>query len=142
MRVRDATIDDCEWLARAAKVVADEGRWLLIESDIQLTELSGRFRRAIEDENQLLSLGMWILPQWRGRGGGRQLLEAALDARPGHVHKLELEVFPDNPAAIGLYGSMGFEEEGLRRGHYRRLDGSLRSALLTARLFEAEDSLG
>jgi ribosomal protein S18 acetylase RimI-like enzyme len=164
MRVRDATVEDCEPLARAGKVVADEGRWLVMESDTSVAELAGRFRRAIEDEGHLLfvledgsepvgalgmhatrakgvlSLGMWILPQWRGHGGGRQLLRAALEARPAYVHKLELEVFPDNAAAIDLYRSMGFEEEGLRRNHYRRLDGSLRSALLMARLFETEDS--
>jgi RimJ/RimL family protein N-acetyltransferase len=83
----------------------------------------------------VLSLGMWVLPEWRGRGGGRMLIEAALEARPTDVHKIELEVFPDNEAAIGLYRSTGFEEEGLRRDHYRRLDGSLRSALVMARLF-------
>ncbi len=64
------------------------------------------------------------------------LLEAALAVRPADLHKIELEVFPDNAAAIGLYRSFGFEEEGLRRAHYRRLDGSLRSVLLMARLFE------
>jgi putative acetyltransferase len=84
----------------------------------------------------VLSLGMWLLPQWRGRGGGRMLMEAALEARPPHVHKIELEVFPDNEAAIALYRSLGFEQEGVRRDHYRRLDGSLRSALLMARLFD------
>ena len=76
----------------------------------------------------VFSLGMWVLPEWRGQGGGRSLMEAALDARPATVHKVELEVFPDNEAAIGLYRSMEFEEEGLRRDHYRREDGSLRSA--------------
>ncbi len=63
------------------------------------------------------------------------LAEAALASRPADVHKIELEVFPDNEAAIGLYRSLGFEEEGLRRDHYRREDGSLRSALIMARLF-------
>ena len=63
------------------------------------------------------------------------LIEAALEARPPDAHKIELEVFPDNEAAIELYRSLGFEQEGLRRDHYRREDGSLRSALLMARLF-------
>ena len=52
------------------------------------------------------------------------LIEAALEALPADVHKVELEVFPDNAAAIGLYRSLGFEQEGLRRDHYRREDGS------------------
>jgi putative acetyltransferase len=78
---------------------------------------------------------MWVLPGRRGRGGGRMLMEAALAAVPADAHKVELEVFPDNEVAIGLYRSFGFAEEGLRRDHYRREDGSLHSALLMARLF-------
>lgn len=143
------------------KVVADEGRWLATESMATLEELEERFRGALEagEDNILfvlqedgelvgalgmhptrakgvLSLGMWLLPKWRGRGGGQMLMEAALEARPPHVHKIELEVFPDNEAAIALYRSLGFEQEGVLRDHYRRLDGSLRSALLMARLFD------
>ncbi len=83
----------------------------------------------------VLALGMWVLPEWRGRGGGRLLAEAALESRPADVHKIELDVFTDNEAAIALYRSLGFEQEGLRRDHYRREDGSLRSALVMARLF-------
>ena len=50
------------------------------------------------------------------------------------MHKLELEVWPDNGPAISLYTRYGFEVEGLRRSHYRRRDGSLRSSLIMARL--------
>ena len=50
------------------------------------------------------------------------------------IHKLELEVWPDNGPAISLYARYGFEVEGLRRSHYRRRDGSLRSSLIMARL--------
>lgn len=142
------------------KVVVDEGRWLATDSPAPVEELESRFHFAVvndahtlfvleaDDEpvgalglnptaaRGVLSLGTWILPQWRGRGGGRMLMDAALDARPPSVHKIELEVFPDNAAAIGLYRKMGFEEEGLRRDHYRRSDDSLRSALVMARLFK------
>ncbi|HEX2163218.1 MAG TPA: N-acetyltransferase, partial [Thermoanaerobaculia bacterium] len=83
----------------------------------------------------VVAIGMWVLPSHRRRGGGRMLMEAALASRPEEVHKIELEVFPENEAAIALYRRMGFEEEGLRREHYRRRDGSLRSALIMARLF-------
>ena len=89
-------------------------------------------------ERGVLSLGMWILPTARGQGGGRLLMEAALRARPATIHRLELEVFPDNEAAIALYRSMGFEDEGIRRDHYRRQDGTLRSSLMMACLFPGD----
>ncbi len=163
MKVRAATTADCESIAKAMKIVVDEGRWLATESSTPTEELALRYRRALEGDQPRVfvlqegselvgclgihptqakgvsSLGMWILPQWRGRGGGRSLIEAALEARPAAVHKIELEVFPDNVAAIALYRSLGFEQEGLRRDHYRRLDGSLRSALIMARLFAISD---
>lgn len=158
MIVRRAQPEDADALAEGMKAVADEGRWLATTSSVSQRELTERFRRgleqghvvfALEDEGRLvgclgmhptsaagvLSLGMWILAAWRGRGGGRQLVDAAIEqASSSGLHKLELEVFPDNSAAIALYASAGFEVEGLRRSHYRRPDGSLRSALLMARL--------
>jgi putative acetyltransferase len=159
MEARPARSEDCAAIARGMKAVVDEGRWLATEPSTPVEDLEERFRAAVEWDGHLLfvleeggepvgsiglhpsqvegvlSLGMWILPRWRGRGGGRLLIEAALAALPADVHKVELEVFPDNAAAIGLYRSLGFEQEGLRRDHYRREDGSLRSVLLMARLF-------
>jgi RimJ/RimL family protein N-acetyltransferase len=143
-------------------VVVEEGRWLATEPPTGIDDLAEKFRASVEWDDHflfvleegaeligslglhptqtegVLSLGMWILPEWRGRGGGRMLMEAALAALPAEAHKIELEVFPDNEAAIGLYRSLGFEQEGLRRDHYRRRDGSLRSALIMARLFSRE----
>jgi RimJ/RimL family protein N-acetyltransferase len=82
----------------------------------------------------VLSLGMAIVPAARGRGGGRALLDAAVEhAQASEAHKLDLEVWVDNARAIALYASAGFEVEGLRRDHYRRGDGRLRSTLLMAR---------
>lgn len=139
--------------------VVEEGRWLATEESTPVEELEQRFRASVEwdgfflfvleedgepigslglrpaEAEGVLSLGMWILPPWRGRGGGRMLVEAALAARPPFVHKIELEVFPENEAAVALYRSFGFEQEGLLRDHYRREDGSLRSALIMGRLF-------
>ncbi len=89
----------------------------------------------------VFSFGMAILPEGRGRRGGRMLLDRIVEhARSLGAHKLELEVWPDNGRAIALYARAGFEVEGLRRRHYRRRDGSLRSSLIMARLLgEGED---
>ncbi len=82
----------------------------------------------------VLSLGMAILSEARGRGGGRVLMQAILEyARSVGAHKVDLEVWTDNARAIALYTAAGFEVEGVRREHYRRADGSLRSTLIMAR---------
>lgn len=84
----------------------------------------------------VVALGMALLPEARGRGLGRVLLDAVLEhARAHDAHKVELEVWPDNARAVALYARAGFQVEGLRRDHYRRRDGSLRSALLMAYRF-------
>lgn len=86
----------------------------------------------------VLSFGMAILPSARGRGGGRALLDAIIDyGRECDAHKVDLEVWTDNARAIALYASAGFEVEGLRRDHYRRRDGRLRSSLIMARHLRA-----
>ena len=55
-----------------------------------------------------------------------ELVQAAIDwAREQGLHKLCLEVFPHNTAAIALYRSAGFAEEGRRVNQYRRASGAL-----------------
>ncbi|MGI8595326.1 MAG: GNAT family N-acetyltransferase, partial [Solirubrobacteraceae bacterium] len=89
------------------------------------------------------TLGMAVLAEVRGHGGGRALLRAALDHAEGAgLHKVELEVFPDNGVAVALYAAHGFEVEGLRRRHYLRRDGTRRDVLLMARLFGIEPTAG
>jgi RimJ/RimL family protein N-acetyltransferase len=71
-------------------------------------------------------LGMAVARPWRGRGVGTALLTAAIEkARGEGLHKLSLEVFPHNEAAIALYRKFGFVEEGRRVKHFRRASGEL-----------------
>ena len=71
-------------------------------------------------------LGMAVARPWRGRGVGSALLAAAIDhGRSRGLHKLSLEVFPHNQAAIGLYRKFGFVEEGRHVKQYRRASGEL-----------------
>ena len=46
-------------------------------------------------------------------------------AREQGLHKLSLEVFAHNTAAIALYRKCGFVEEGRRTRQYRRASGEL-----------------
>jgi RimJ/RimL family protein N-acetyltransferase len=71
-------------------------------------------------------IGMLVDRSWRGRGVGSALLQAAVGlAREQGLHKLCLEVFARNTAAIALYRNCGFVEEGRRARQYRRASGEL-----------------
>jgi RimJ/RimL family protein N-acetyltransferase len=77
-------------------------------------------------------LGLMVAADYRRRGIGRSLLDAAVEwASAAAIRKLELHVFPWNEPAIRLYEGFGFQREGVRRGHYSR-DGADVDALLMA----------
>ena len=156
MRVRRATSGDAAGIAAGMKVVVDEGRWLATRRATTEAELRERFDGAIaggdlilvlEDGSRIVgctglrptridgvwSLGTWLLPELRGRGHGRALLDAALaGAVRAGVRKVELEAFTDNDAAISLYAAAGFEIEGTGRDRPPRDDGSVEPAVIMA----------
>jgi putative acetyltransferase len=161
MRARPATADDAGAFAEILRAVAEEGRWIATEAPVDVAEQAERMRGMLDRGDTLwvledgdgrvvgclglhgtrargvVALGMSIVADARGAGGGRMLMDAALAWLAGSdLHKVELEVWPDNARAIALYQRYGFEVEGLRRDHYRRKDGSLRSSLLMALLLE------
>jgi RimJ/RimL family protein N-acetyltransferase len=71
-------------------------------------------------------VGMTVVREWRGRGVGTALLDAAIEwARDRRLHKLSLGVFPHNAAGLALYRKCGFVEEGRRVQHIRRASGEL-----------------
>jgi len=75
--------------------------------------------------------GMLVDREWRGSGVGSGLLQAAIDwARDQGLHKLCLEVFAHNTAAIALYRKCGLGEEGRRVKQYRRASGELWDSII------------
>ena len=76
-------------------------------------------------------LAMLVDRDWRGCGVGSALVRAAIDwARGQGLHKLSLEVFTHNEAAIALYRKCGFAEEGRLTKQYRRASGELWDAMV------------
>ena len=79
------------------------------------------------------SLGMGILPEYRGKGIGTKLIQANLDhAKKIGLEKIELDVFTSNTRAIALYKKIGFIEEGLIK-NYRKLDNEYFDCLIMGR---------
>jgi RimJ/RimL family protein N-acetyltransferase len=75
-------------------------------------------------------IAIGVACDWRGRGVGSALLAAGIEwARESGLHKLILDVFPHNAAAIALYRKFGFVDEGRRVKQYRRASGELWDAL-------------
>jgi ribosomal-protein-alanine N-acetyltransferase len=77
--------------------------------------------RMAADEAEVLTVA--VVPERRQQGVGAGLLTAAAqEARARGATRLFLEVSTRNPAARGLYQSLGFAQVGRRRAYYA--DGS------------------
>ncbi len=80
--------------------------------------------------------GMYVVPEARGRGLGRALLQALVDH--AHtlegLHRLELGVTTTNTAARGLYAAFGFVPYGVQPDAYRSGGRSWDTELMTMAL--------
>ncbi len=69
-------------------------------------------------------LRLLVLPEWRGKGVGRALLEASIEqAIAQGAAKLTARMTPDQVGAITLFEESGFRGEALLRDHVRDADG-------------------
>jgi RimJ/RimL family protein N-acetyltransferase len=85
--------------------------------------------------------GVYVAPEWRQRGIGRQLVERALEhaaAMPG-VRQINLGVNVANRAAIALYESLGFQLFGVERG-FMLVEGKLLDENHMVRVLNYRDS--
>jgi RimJ/RimL family protein N-acetyltransferase len=134
-------ISDATW-----RSVGDERRYLRAirrhpDAAVFVAELDGGLvgrlslaRDPHPASRHVADLGLMVSAAHRRRGIGRALLAAAERwARESAVAKLELHVFPHNEAARSLYAACGFEQEGFRRGQYRRANGEIVDAILMAK---------
>jgi RimJ/RimL family protein N-acetyltransferase len=152
--VRRARHRDLDRLVDLFAEVAAEGRWIGAELPLDRERRRRRFSEAMHDERAILlvaevdgqlvgqldmelvrygvaDLGMLVADGWRGQGLGTALLRAGIDwARGAGAHKVALQVWPHNDAAVALYQKLGFQREGLLRRHYRRRNGELWDAVV------------
>jgi RimJ/RimL family protein N-acetyltransferase len=152
--VRDATLADVDAAVAMLVEVAGEGRWIGTEAPVDVERRRRRMAADVEGEDAIVlvaeaggqlvgqlglhlapfgvaDLGMLVAAGWRGRGIGAALLaEAVRRAREAGAHKIALQVWPHNQAAISLYERFGFQHEGRLRRHYRRRSGELWDAVI------------
>jgi RimJ/RimL family protein N-acetyltransferase len=143
--VRPASVDDARAMAELFAAVAEERDAIATEPPVDVEERTALFARtaagtvvAVADGRVVGMLhvdvsrhgfgefGMLVDRDWRGRGAGSALVQATVEwARDHGLHKLCLEAFAHNSAAIALYRKYGFMEEGRRIKQYRRDSGEL-----------------
>ncbi len=71
-------------------------------------------RSSFEIEAHVGRLGIGLLPEWRGKGLGKALLDVTIAAAERlDFSRIELTVFSDNLRAIALYERHGFIREGI-----------------------------
>jgi RimJ/RimL family protein N-acetyltransferase len=141
-RIRPARAGDVPWLARLANLPAIEGalsiaaartpaelgaqvqageRWILLGPDGEPAGTAGL--RIMNRRSRIANVyGLAVDPAGQGRGTARAALAAlvahALDELG--VHRVELEAYGYNDAAVALFRAMGFVEEGARRRAWLR----------------------
>jgi L-amino acid N-acyltransferase YncA len=121
--VRTAVTADARPMAELFAAVAEERTGIATEPPVDIDERASQFARTTAGSvvavagGQLVGIlhveasrhgfgeiGMLVHRDWRGQGVGSALLREAISrARDQGLHKLCLEVFAHNTAAIGLY---------------------------------------
>jgi ribosomal protein S18 acetylase RimI-like enzyme len=116
--------DTIEQSVRLVSMVLEGGLTLTLEVDGAPAGHVMVQRRAGGHHAHVGEIAIVVSNSQRGAGLGRALMEMAIAwGRAVGLTKLSLRVFPDNQRAIGLYRSLGFEEEGLVKGEVRMPSG-------------------
>jgi RimJ/RimL family protein N-acetyltransferase len=141
--IRPATDSDRVPAAQLMAAIAEERDGIATEPPVDIESRAATFNLAgfflAEGDGQILGslnvgvsrfgfgeISTAVAQPWRGCGVGSALMETAIEwAREQGLHKLSLDVFPHNTAAIALYRKFGFVEEGRRVKQYRRASGEL-----------------
>lgn len=129
----DTAVGIRRWMRerRGLFIVAECDRRLAGQADIRVPPL----RRLAHGGSFTIS----IHPRWQGKGLGRVMTQAAMDwAKEAGLAQVNLTVFASNGRARKLYESLGFIEQGIRRGYVRYEDGRVDDDVLM--VWEANSS--
>jgi putative acetyltransferase len=148
IQARLATVEDIPAIVEIIVAVAAERMWIGTEPPVDREHRAQMYQETMNGSGAIFvavadgeivghlgvhgssgarDLGMAVADGWRAKGAGSALMVAAVAwaREQPDIHKLDLEVWPHNGAAIALYRRFGFEVEGRRRRQYRRRGGEL-----------------
>lgn len=118
-------------------VSGDQVRWGVYAQDDQQNPLALIVMMDSGDDCEILTIGTH--PQFRHMGIARYLLQFVEEtAHERGAGRCLLEVAADNPAAIGLYVSEGFEQIGKRAAYYQRENGHPTDAIVLSKTIRYE----
>jgi putative acetyltransferase len=115
-----------------------EGGYILVaEVDGEVVGSIGLHIGSNMRRRHVADIGMMVRDDMQGKGVGSALMAAIIDMAENwlQITRLELTVYTDNAAAIGLYQKFGFEIEGTHRKYAFR-DGVYVDAHSMGRLKE------
>ena len=135
---RQATFETRERRAEEIEQWVYEGRPFIVAEDDATGAIVGFARVSAYSTRPAYAgvgeHGVYVDPVARGRGVGKQLLDAlARRAEDDGYYKLTSRVFTTNAASLALHRAAGFTEVGVQRRH-ARLDGEWKDTTLVERL--------
>ncbi|UUV16918.1 GNAT family N-acetyltransferase [Fusobacteria bacterium ZRK30] len=152
MIVREVLLEDAEKYLQMLKILDEQTNFLMFEPGERKTTLEDQkniikynvenkipmFLMEIEGEivgflkgvrykcnrmNQNLHIALGILSSYRGKGGGKALMNKVDQwSQNNNIKRMELTVACENKKAVNLYKSMGFEIEGIKRSSFKLED--------------------
>jgi len=115
-----------------AAYITGEGTPVYVACDSRRSIAGFAMLRHLGDEVELITIA--VDRKWRKKGVGLMLMRALFNALlMSPAKRMLLEVAADNPAALKLYGKLGFARIGERKGYYPRPDGTPATAIVMSR---------
>lgn len=123
-------MNDIEILAELERLCFPNSFWTMtdIESTLRRSDVVYRIKyyesipvgyciaAAAFEEGEIYRIG--VLPEYRRRGIGKEIINELTETLPSDIGRLFLEVRESNLPALSLYQSCGFKALGVRKNYY------------------------
>jgi ribosomal protein S18 acetylase RimI-like enzyme len=119
---REEAFEAAEWERRVAAAAAGERQVTFVVAPEGAASADGLAVGMLDDDDPTVAhlFSMWVAPEGRGAGTGRELVDAVVGwAVERGARRLETTVAEGNAAAAALYAAAGFADTGRREplGH-------------------------